>query len=73
MKFHGTLTPETLMDEYNSWLLVNGHARRNADDIRFGQHIWNKYGNKGQSFPDLFYQENTATAYKIANEALYYG
>jgi hypothetical protein len=73
-KFKGSLTPETLADEYQTWLKVNGHGR-NKFDQRFGQHIWNTYGNHeaNVSFPQLFYTENSATAYKIAVNEIFYG
>lgn len=54
------LTLERLNMEYLSWS-VEFLDGRNNDDIRFGQHIHNKYDLPGKV--DVFYVESTERAY----------
>lgn len=53
------LTIKRLNLEFISWEVDNGHGR-NADDLRFGQYIHNKYTIEGV---DTFYLENAEEAY----------
>jgi len=54
------LTIERLNLEYLSWSVEFGLGRNN-NDIRFGQHIHNKYDLPSKI--DVFYIENTDKAY----------
>lgn len=52
------LTLDELNREYANY--------RKQSDTRFGQHLWNKYGVVGGSFPELYYAPNHVKAYDIA-------
>lgn len=51
--------------EYETW----GKQNRNADDLRFGQYMYNKYGDS-QPWPELFYQEDRFQCFKLLTEYL---
>lgn len=58
-----------LTEEYNEWISKFGNGRNN-DDIRFGQHIWNKYPDQmrelfGDDDYDGFHKEKANEAYTI--------
>ena len=61
------LTLERLNMEYLSWAVEFGEGRNN-DDIRFGQHIHNKYDVPARI--DVFYIEKTTKAYDTVLEDL---
>lgn len=53
---------DTFEKLYLLWLNKYGQ-QRNEEGIRFGQHIWNKYGVQGETWPEVFYAETTSKAY----------
>jgi hypothetical protein len=69
------ITMQQLDEEYAMWR-VGGRAERNSDDLRFGQYMWNKYGEEGP-WPKLFYTESRDEAYNLIhaeiNEDVEYG
>jgi hypothetical protein len=54
-----------LHSEYVEWTKINGMGR-NSHDQRFGQLICNRYLKQGQTFPELFYEENAEKAFGLA-------
>lgn len=68
----GTLTPESLIDEYNTWRVRWGDGR-SLTNIRFGQYLVNNYLRDGSTFPELFYAESAQAAYETALAELMYG
>lgn len=63
MKFIDGTTRSDLVSAYTSWT-------RDTDDSgehqRFGQWFWNEYGKADESWPELFYQEDTNQAFMLA-------
>jgi len=67
------LTQEKLTEHFNQWIKAVG-TRRNEQDIRFGQYIWNRYNeqlstartktSEMDQILDGFYPEHPETAYK---------
>jgi len=50
------------LDQLNAEL-INWHSKPGHE--RFGQYMYNRYFNSRGSWPELFYTENTKTAYTI--------
>lgn len=50
---------EILCDEYLRWVKYHGDGR-NGDDLRFGQHLHNKYGELEK---DVFYFESATRVF----------
>lgn len=57
------LTSKALHQEYAEW----PDSNRNHRDLRFGQHIMNKYGIRD---PDVFHLEDQDKAYMLLAESL---
>lgn len=66
-KFRDSLTVISLSEEYIEWTADNGNGR-NSQDLRFGQLLANHYCT--EPFPELFYEESAAVAYRIAFDHL---
>lgn len=61
------LSPEQLSNLYAAFNRDrNPKTNRSLSDQRFGQAIWNLYGQSGASFPELFYAEVPEHAYALA-------
>lgn len=58
--FNESLDEHVLQTEYLTWAKDWSQGKT---PLRFGQHIWNKYGVLGKSAPDIFYAENVGDAY----------
>jgi hypothetical protein len=52
------LTGITLFNEYSNW-------NRNRGELRFGQYMCNKYLLPGETAPEIFYEENSGTAFDL--------
>ena len=50
---------------YTRWVKTSG-VGRNKSGLRFGQWLCNYCLKTGESFPELFYEENASEAYSIA-------
>lgn len=71
-KFKGSLTEETLIDEYIKWNTVNGDGC-DSENQRFGQHISNKYLRLGYVCPKAFYEESAKQAFEVLQDEVFYG
>lgn len=62
------ITVDELNVEYAKFRPVKDS--KGYDAVRFGQHVWNKHGAPGHSFPELFYERDARKAYEIAFKEL---
>ena len=63
MKSRLRLTQEELSGGWGRWSKL---TRERKTTQRFGQWLWNQYGVKGESWPELFYCEYPVHAYQMA-------
>lgn len=70
--FKPELTPMMLIQEYNEWRRKFGNDR-NHFDLRFGQHICNKYLLPNTAAPNIFYEENISAAFNLIHQSLHTG
>lgn len=68
-RFWSDFDHAVLTTEYLEWTRSHGMGR-NSHDQRFGQSLCNRYLKQGQTFPELFYEENAETAFGIAAEEI---
>jgi len=68
MIFNDLLNADTLAEECVEW--SKRYAKRNHEDLRFGQYICNKYLCLGKSAPEIFYMEDVGKAYWLIVDVL---
>lgn len=64
-RFWSDFDHAVLHAEYLEWTRSHGMGR-NSHDQRFGQSLCNRYLKEGQTFPELFYEENVKKAFDLA-------